>query len=53
MSSHSDQSNQSANKSSHRRSSSLPEDLQNLLDKEELYRDLYGDYENSWTTTYV
>ncbi|KAB8245508.1 hypothetical protein BDV35DRAFT_256397 [Aspergillus flavus] len=51
MSSHSDQSNQSTNKSSHRRGSSLPEDLQNLLDKEELNWDLYGDYENSWTTT--
>ncbi|KAB8277224.1 hypothetical protein BDV30DRAFT_235022 [Aspergillus minisclerotigenes] len=51
MSSQSHRPNQSTNKSSHRRGSSLPEDLQNLLNKEELYRDLYGDYENSWTTT--
>ncbi|KAE8379060.1 hypothetical protein BDV26DRAFT_260265 [Aspergillus bertholletiae] len=51
MSEPSHHSNQSSNTSSHRRSSSLPDDLQNLLNKEEHYRDLYGDFENSWTTT--
>lgn len=36
-----------------RRHSHLPKDLQELVDKDEQFRDSYGDFENSWTTTYV
>ena len=53
MASQSQMPNQSTKPSSRRRASSLPEDLQKLLDKEELYWDSYGDFENSWTSTYV
>ncbi|KAF9885341.1 hypothetical protein FE257_012958 [Aspergillus nanangensis] len=34
-----------------RRHSSLPKRMQELVDDEEKYRDLYGDFENSWTST--
>ncbi|KAE8393516.1 hypothetical protein BDV23DRAFT_149336 [Aspergillus alliaceus] len=51
MSEQSHQPDQSTNTSSQRRRSSLPENLQKLLDKEEQYWDSYGDFENSWTTT--
>ncbi|KAB8075545.1 hypothetical protein BDV29DRAFT_171907 [Aspergillus leporis] len=42
--------NDQPTKSSQRRRSSLPENLQKLLDREERYWDNYGDFENSWTT---
>ncbi|KAE8132740.1 hypothetical protein BDV38DRAFT_260372 [Aspergillus pseudotamarii] len=51
MASQSQKPDQSTKPSSRRRASSLPEDLQKLLDKEEIYWDSYGDFENSWTTT--
>lgn len=36
-----------------RRKSSLARELQDLIDREERFKDNYGDFENSWTSTCV
>jgi hypothetical protein len=36
-----------------RRKSSLARELQDLIDREERFKDNYGDFENSWTSTRI
>ncbi|KAL5355046.1 hypothetical protein BJX96DRAFT_170297 [Aspergillus floccosus] len=36
-----------------RRESSLSKELQALIDREERFKDNYGDFENSWTSTRI